>query len=110
MTIQHIVLLRFKPETTEQDREKILKAIAGLKDEVPEIESVQLGVNKNALSKGFTHGLTMTFKSEEDLDIYDKSQPHVDLLNNLLRPRLEDLLIFDYEVESFSYPRPSSSS
>lgn len=48
----------------------------------------------------------MTFKNNEDLDIYDKSEPHVDLLENLLRSRLDDILIFDYEVEEFSYPSP----
>ncbi|KAG0013940.1 hypothetical protein BGZ81_000754 [Podila clonocystis] len=106
MTVQHVVLLKFKPDNTEQDGEDILKAIAGLKDKVSEIISVQLGVNKNSLSKGFTHGLTMTFKSNEDLDRYEKSEPHIKLLENYLRPRLEDILIFDYEVEEFSYPSP----
>ncbi|KAG0033476.1 hypothetical protein BGZ82_006092 [Podila clonocystis] len=98
--------IQFKPDNKEQDGEDVLKAIAGLKDKVSEIISVQLGVNKNALSKGFTHGLTMTFKNDEDLDRYEKSKSHIDLLENYLRPRLEDILIFDYEVEEFSYPSP----
>lgn len=53
----HPVLFKFKPDTTKQDGEDVLKAIAGLKDKVPEVVSVQLGVNKSALSKGFTHGI-----------------------------------------------------
>lgn len=48
----------------------------------------------------------MTFKNNEDVDIYEKSEPHVELVENLLRPRLDDMLVFDYEIEEFSYPRP----
>ncbi|KAG0095201.1 hypothetical protein BGZ93_006184 [Podila epicladia] len=92
------VLLKFEPDNTK-DGKNVLKAIAGLKNKVPAIISVQLGVNKNDLSKGFIHGLTMAFKNKEDLDRYEKSESHVDLLENCLHSRLEDILIFDYKVE-----------
>ncbi|KAF9998534.1 hypothetical protein BGZ80_002752 [Entomortierella chlamydospora] len=106
MAIIHIVLFKLKPELSEQDGKELLMEIIELKKKVPEVETVQLGVNFNPRSKGFTHGFTMTFKNKDALETYDKSEAHVDAVKNYLSPRLEDLLIFDYEVENFSIPRP----
>ncbi|KAG0333077.1 hypothetical protein BG000_009500 [Podila horticola] len=53
--------------------EDVLRANDRLKDKVLDIISVQIGLYKNALSKGFTHGF-------------------------------EDFLIFNNEVDQFSYP------
>ncbi|KAF9171656.1 hypothetical protein BGX21_007141 [Mortierella sp. AD011] len=106
MVVIHIVLFKLKPELSEQDGKELLMEIIELKKKVPEVETVQLGVNFNPRSKGFTHGFTMTFKNKDTLEIYDKSEAHVDAVKNYLSPRLEDILIFDYEVENFSIPRP----
>ncbi|KAF9354760.1 hypothetical protein BGX26_007384 [Mortierella sp. AD094] len=106
MAVIHIVLFKLKSELSEQDGKDLLKAIIELKTKVPEVETVQLGVNFNPRSKGFTHGFTMTFKNKSSLDTYDKSEAHVDAVKNYLSHRIDDILIFDYEVEDFSIPRP----
>jgi len=49
----------------------------------------------------------MTFKDKDALDAYDKSQAHVDAVKEYIAPITEDLLIFDYEVENFSFPPPA---
>lgn len=50
----------------------------------------------------------MTFKDKDGLEAYDKSKFHVDAVRDHIAPITEDLLIFDYEVESFSFPPPAS--
>ncbi|KAF9364516.1 hypothetical protein BGX34_001287 [Mortierella sp. NVP85] len=105
MTVVHIVLFKFKPDV---DGNQTLEFVRGLKDRVPEVDTVQLGVNFNTeRAKGFTHGFTMTFKDKGALDAYDKSQAHIDAVKEYIAPITEDLLIFDYEVENFSFPPPA---
>ncbi|KAI1298892.1 hypothetical protein EDD11_006601 [Mortierella claussenii] len=103
MTVVHVVLFKFKPGA---DGLEVLKGIATLKDKAPGVQSVQLGVNFNSASKGFTHGFTMTFKDRDALKEYDQSEAHVNFLKNHSGALFEDVLIFDYDIEDFSVPRP----
>ncbi|KAF8937319.1 hypothetical protein EDD21DRAFT_373285 [Dissophora ornata] len=106
MAIKHIVLFKVKAELSEQDGKDLLKEVRNLKERVPGVETVELGVNFNARSKGYTHGFTMDFKDKNGLDVYDKSEAHIDAVKNYLLPRIDDILVFDYEIEEFSVPRP----
>ncbi|KAG0346873.1 hypothetical protein BG004_000622 [Podila humilis] len=99
------VIVKFKPTVSEEQAHDILKAVADLKNQLPGvIESVHLGVNFSARSKGFTHGFTMLFKDQEALEIYDKSPEHVKVVTEIIRPNIEDILAFDYETTDYSSP------
>ncbi|KAF9122130.1 hypothetical protein BGW39_010006 [Mortierella sp. 14UC] len=106
MTVAHIILLKFKPSLSETQAHDVLKAVADLKNQLPTVvESVHLGVNFAARAKGFTHGFTMLFKDKAALETYDKSPEHVKVVTEIIRPNIEDILAFDYEVEDYSIPR-----
>ncbi|KAF9288459.1 hypothetical protein BGZ68_000250 [Mortierella alpina] len=106
MTVAHLILLKFKPSVSETQAHDILKAVAALKDQLPGVvESVHLGVNFSARSKGFTHGFTMLFKDRAALETYDKSAEHVKVVQETIRPNIDDILAFDYDVEDYSNPR-----
>ncbi|GJJ71172.1 hypothetical protein EMPS_03522 [Entomortierella parvispora] len=105
MTVAHIILLKFKPSVSEEQAQDVLKKVADLKNKLTVVESVHLGVNFSARSKGFTHGFTMLFKDRAALETYDKSSEHVDAVTNHIRPNIEDILAFDYDVEEYSIPR-----
>lgn len=104
MAVAHIVLLKFKPTISEEQAQDILKKVADLKNKLP-VESVHLGVNFSARSKGFTHGFTMVFKDRAALETYDKSPEHIDAVLNFIRPNIDDILAFDYDIEDYSSPR-----
>lgn len=105
MAVAHIILLKFKPEVTEAQAQNVLKKVAELKSVLSVVESVHLGVNFSARSKGFTHGFTMIFKDRAALETYDKSPEHVHAVAEFIRPNVEDLLAFDYDTEDYSSPR-----
>ncbi|KAF9140688.1 hypothetical protein BGX30_006126 [Mortierella sp. GBA39] len=106
MTVAHIILLKVKPSVSETQAHDILKAVAHLKEELPGVvESVHLGLNFSARSKGFTHGFTMIFKDKAALETYDKSPEHIRVVTEVIRPNIEDIIAFDYEVEDYSIPR-----
>ncbi|KAG0214129.1 hypothetical protein BGX28_002645 [Mortierella sp. GBA30] len=106
MAVAHIILLKFKPSVSETQGHDILKSVAALKDQLPGvIESVHLGVNFSARSKGFTHGFTMVFKDRAALETYDKSPEHVKAVTEVIRPNIEDIIAFDYDIEDYSSPR-----
>ncbi|KAG9063179.1 hypothetical protein KI688_004780 [Linnemannia hyalina] len=106
MTVAHIILLKIKPSVSETQAHDILKAVAHLKEELPGVvESVHLGLNFSARSKGFTHGFTMIFKDKAALETYDKSPEHIRVVTEVIRPNIEDIIAFDYEVEDYSSPR-----
>ncbi|KAF9545250.1 hypothetical protein EC957_011123 [Mortierella hygrophila] len=106
MTVAHIILLKIKPSVSETQAHDILKAVAHLKEELPGVvESVHLGLNFSARSKGFTHGFTMIFKDKAALETYDKSPEHIRVVTDVIRPNIDDIIAFDYEVEDYSSPR-----
>ncbi|KAF9181919.1 hypothetical protein BGZ51_005120 [Haplosporangium sp. Z 767] len=106
MAVAHIILLKVKPSLTEEQAHDILKAVAALKDQLPGVvESVHLGVNFAARAKGFTHGFTMVFKDKAALETYDKSPEHIKAVQEIIRPNIDDILAFDYEIEDYSIPR-----
>ncbi|KAF9586143.1 hypothetical protein BGW38_009228 [Lunasporangiospora selenospora] len=106
MGVVHIILLKVKDSVTAEQSHDILKSVADLKNQLPDIiESVHLGLNFSARSKGFTHGFTMIFKDRAALEIYGKSPEHQKVVIEIIRPNVDDVLAFDYDAEDYSIPR-----
>ena len=98
--IQHIVLLKLKPDATAEQKAALLEGLIALKDTISGIESVRGGDDNSPEGKqhGFNWGFVMTFA---DADARDASLPHPDhkaLGQQLLRPIVDDVLVFDYEI------------
>jgi hypothetical protein len=95
--LRHVVLFKFKEGTTQEQLEEVETAFVDLKNKIPEIESLEWGLNNSpeGLNKGFTHCFFLTFASEAAREIY---LPHPDhkAFGALLGPSLEDVLVIDY--------------
>ena len=100
--IQHIVLLKLKPETTAEQKAALLEGLIALKHEnkIPGIESVSGGDNNSPEGKaeGFGWGFVMTFIDAAARDAYLPHPEHKALGQNLLRPLVDNVLVFDYEI------------
>jgi hypothetical protein len=55
--IQHIVLLKFKPGTTDEQIDTAFSQAQQLVDEIDGVERVTLGRNRGDASHGYTHAL-----------------------------------------------------
>ncbi len=95
--LRHVVLIKFKEETSQEDIKKVEDAFHELESKIPEIRDYEWGTNNSpeGNDKGFTHCFFVTFGSEEDRDIY---LPHPDhqAFVQVLVPHLEDVLVVDY--------------
>ena len=97
--LRHVVLFKFKPDTTPEKITEIEQAFKALPDKIQVIKDFEWGTNNSpeGLAKGFTHCFFLTFKSEADRAIY---LPHPDhkAFGALLKDHLADVLVVDYWV------------
>ena len=100
--VKHIVLWTFRPqaegrgkqENIELAREKLL----GLKKSIPEVRSLEVGLNINTGQDAFDLALYSAFESEQDLDTYQKHPEHLKAVDFLRKVR-EKRVVADYRTE-----------
>jgi hypothetical protein len=70
--LRHVVLFKFKDESSAEDVQKVVDTFMELPSKIDVIQDFEWGTNNSpeGLAQGFTHCFFVTFKSEEDRDIY----------------------------------------
>lgn len=98
--IRHVVLLKFKPEASDDDIAEVEQAFAGLKDKIDAIADLEWGTNNSPEThdKGFTHCFLLTFDSDADRATYLPHPAHKEF-GNVLRPHMAEVLVIDYTPE-----------
>ncbi|KAG0704280.1 hypothetical protein DFH29DRAFT_912717 [Suillus ampliporus] len=98
MTIHHIVLFKFKPETTPEQRQSVRDSINDLPSQIPAIQSLITGDTVfNPLGHGFDGGVIFLFENVAKLDEYRPHKAHLDY-QAFAAPYIEDKLIYDIET------------
>lgn len=95
--LRHVVLFKFKDESSETDVKKVVDAFAKLKESIPQIADFEYGTNNSpeGLNNGLTHCFLVTFTSEEDRDVYLPHPKHKEFVE-LLKPHLDSATVVDY--------------
>jgi len=98
--VKHIVLLKFKDGTTEEQITKFFEQILDLSETVPGIVDYVSGANcsTEGHTQGMTHGFIMTFLDAAARDAYVVHPEHVQFVNTAMPPIVENVLVFDFEV------------
>jgi len=98
--LRHMVLFQFKEGVSKAEVEEVVTAFAALPGKISQIHSFERGtdVSVENLTAGFTHGFLVTFKSAADRDAYLPHPEHQKFVE-LVKPRVEKALVFDYWVE-----------
>lgn len=98
--LRHVVLFKFKDESTPEDISKIEDAFINLPNEIPQIQSIEWGTNNSpeGLNQGLTHCFFLTFASEEDRDIYLPHPAHK-AFGEMLGGHLDKVTVVDYWVK-----------
>lgn len=96
--VQHVVLFKWKPESTPQQHEQAKAGLARLPQVIPGITAYSAGnqCSPENLGKGFQFGFVMTFKDAAARDVYLVHAEHKKLVEFLLTI-LADALVLDYE-------------
>lgn len=95
--IEHIVLIRWKEDASQEAKDSAMTELRNLKGKIPSILEVTSGVNFSERAKGYTHGLVFHFKDKAAVEAYLAHPDHVHVVQKFLNPFREDTLVFDYE-------------
>lgn len=95
--LRHVVLFKFKENTTEEEITEVQEAFSALPDKISTIKDYEWGTNNSpeGLNKGFTHCFFVTFESEEGRAEY-LPHPEHKAFGEVLEPHLDDVLVVDY--------------
>jgi Stress responsive A/B Barrel Domain len=74
--ITHIVCWKYKPETTQDQRENHIMMLRKLQLAIPEIITFNVGFDILRLDRSFDLGLVATYRNRADLDAYTVHPDH----------------------------------
>jgi hypothetical protein len=97
--VQHIALMKFKGETTEEQIDKAFDEFLDLSETVDGIENYVSGSNNSpeGQNHGYTHGYVMTFADAAARDAY-LSHAALTKLRESLAPLVDSTVVFDFEL------------
>jgi len=95
--LKHIVLMKFTPDPPEGAVDEIMEALRAMPAEIPEILSLAVGTNVVQSPRNLDLGLVVEFDSQESLEIYAVHQAHQSVVQERIRPILEQLVVVDFE-------------
>ena len=95
--LRHVVLFKFKDDTTNEQIRQIENAFCALPTKVGTIYDFEWGtdVSVENLQQGFTHCFLVTFRSEADRAKYLPHPAHKEF-GQLLGPHLDKVVVVDY--------------
>ena len=95
--LRHVVLFKFKDDTSSQQVREIVNAFRALPSKVDAICDFEWGtdVSVENLQQGFTHCFLVTFRSEADRAEYIPHPAHKEF-GRMLGPHLDKVLVVDY--------------
>jgi hypothetical protein len=94
--IRHIVLFRFKPETSEADRQAFRAMLDSLPSKIAEIVEFQTGFDVVRSARAFDLGLVSVYKNLDDLAVYAKHEHHLPVVERS-KEICEQVVSVDFE-------------
>lgn len=74
--LTHIVVWKYKPEITKEQREEHRRSLKNLANFIPEIISLNVGADVLDLPRSYDTGLVATFADWQALDVYTENAEH----------------------------------
>jgi hypothetical protein len=96
--VQHVILLKWKPEATSEQIEAVIEGLLALKDKIPGILEVRAGEDFSGRNQGYTHGAVFLLKDRAALEAYFPHPMHRKLVDELIQPIRDNSLGFDFDV------------
>ena len=97
--IQHIVLLKWKPETTEDEILAAFRRAEHLPNEIPGVESLTIGRNRVRHQHGYTHALIVRLTDEDALERYLDHPLRTEYVREHLEPLEAERIEIDVPVD-----------
>jgi len=94
--VVHIVMIKFKSNTTREQIEDIKRRLENLKNLIEPLKTVEVGLNFKESSRAMDLVLTSTFDTKEGLEIYAPHTEHQKVLKDI-KELSEYTSVVDYE-------------
>ena len=94
--VEHLVFLKLKKDVTDDEYHKIISSLKELPSKIDVIERLKVGRNFSQRNQGYGIGLSVTLSDETSLEIYRDHPDHVEILENMIKPCLEDVIAIDF--------------
>ncbi|WP_249871633.1 Dabb family protein [Oceanobacillus saliphilus] len=96
--IEHIVLLKFSEQSTDEQKNEAVKRCREMKGNVPGLVNIEAGINFSERSQGFSIGMTILFENEEALKEFAIDQYHEEVKTYLKEIGHKDTLVVDFAI------------
>ena len=95
--LRHVVLFQFKDTSSPSEVENIVNEFRELPEKISAVAKFEFGTNNSpeGLNEGLTHCFLLTFRTEEDRDIYLKHPAH-EAFVGIVKDHLEKAVVVDY--------------
>jgi len=94
--VVHIVMIKFKSDTTREQVEDIKKRLENLKNLIEPLKTVEVGLNFKESNRAMDLVLTSTFDTKEGLEIYSPHTEHQKVIKDI-KELSEYTSVVDYE-------------
>jgi Stress responsive A/B Barrel Domain len=97
--IRHVVMFRWKPETTPEDVAAIEEGLRKLPAEVPEIQRYSFGADEGLNEGNFDYVVVADFASADDWRAYRDHPAHQTFIEQHSRPNTLERTAVQYEFD-----------
>ncbi len=98
--VLHIVLFKWKPGTTQDQRDEIHSVLRSLESRIPGIREIQCGENFSDRAQGFETVLVVRFESRQALEDYLQHPAHREVVQRYIAPSRQESIVADIDVEA----------
>ena len=94
--IQHVVLMKFKPNTTPKDVQELENALGKLPDRITEIKAYAFGRDVVRSERSYDFALVSLIADLDALERYQKHPEHLKV-GQVIRNLCENIIAVDFE-------------
>ena len=102
--VMHVVLFKWKSDAHPDAIAAAVQGLRGLREKIDGILELSCGGNFSVRSQGFHTGLVVRLRDRAALDAYGPHPAHQDVVNGLVAPIREDIIVVDYDLDAPGFP------
>jgi len=95
--LRHVVLLRWRPEASNADKQAVRDELAELPAAIPEIHRYVFGDDAGLANGNFDFAIIADFESRSNWQTYVSHEQHQRVITERIRPILQERAALQYE-------------
>jgi len=96
--LRHVVLMRWKPGVSADQKQAVRAGLAALPAVIPQIRSYQFGDDAAIVEGNFEFAIVADFDNRSDFQSYAENDTHQKLIAEQIRPILRERAAVQYEI------------